>query len=285
MKKLLFILIPSFLLALILFLSYQYFVKYKSQKGALQVTSAPESKVYLNNNFLGQTPLCKCEATDMLQAGEYVVKLVPLDKSLQEFQEKITISEAVLTVVDRKFGKVSQSEGSVISLSPLSDKKKAELLVVSFPEKATVMLDNDAIGESPISYKDPTESDHILKVSKNGYKEKTVRIRTPLGYKLTVAVYLATSTDIPQVSPTIAASPSAALTPAVSPTGTGAKVTILETPTGFLRVRSESSTTAPEIARIGPGESYPLVSEQEGWYEITLKDGTTGWISSDYAKK
>lgn len=279
MKKIFLIVIPALLLGLFFFLTYQYVVGSRSQKGALQVTSAPESKVYINNTYLGQTPLCKCEASDMLAAGDYTIRLVPIDKNLSEFQEKVTISEGVLTVVDRKFGENSLSEGSIISLTPLTDKKKIELLVASFPQGATVLLDNNIIGTSPVLYKNPTESDHVLKVRKNGYKEKTIRIRTPMGYKLTVAVYLGVD---PDKSVKEEERPAAR---EITPSPSTAKVVILDTPTGFLRVRETNSTGAIEIGRVNPGESYPFVSEQPGWFEITLTNGKSGWISSDYAEK
>lgn len=281
MKKLFFILIPAGLLTLLAVLSFNYFVKAQAQKGALQVTSAPESKVYLNNKYLGQTPLCKCESSNMLPTGDYTIRLVPADKKLSEFQEKVTISEAVLTVVDRKFGEHSLSEGSVISLTPLADKKKTELLVVSFPQGASVLLDNNPIGQTPLSFKDPTESDHAIKVKKDGYNEKSIRIRTPAGYKLTVAVYLSTnSQNVAQPTPTIAVSPSAAPSTAALQ-----KVLILDTPTGFLRVRQQASVNAGELARVNPGEVIDLVEESNGWYLIRLSDGTQGWISADYAQK
>lgn len=281
MKKLFFILIPAGLLTLLAFLSFQYFVKAHAQKGALQVTSAPESKVYLNEQYIGQTPLCKCEASNMLATGDYTIRLVPADKSLSEFQEKVTISEAVLTVVDRKFGKNSLSEGSVISLTPLADKKKTELLIVSFPQAASVLLDNNPIGKTPLSFKDPTESDHAIKVKKEGYNEKSVRIRTPAGYKLTVAVYLSTNAQNVSVQPTpvVTASPSAVPSAAVQ------SVVILDTPTGFLRVRQNASVGAAEIARVSPGETVELVQEANGWYLIKLSDGAQGWISAQYAQK
>lgn len=284
MKKLFFILIPAALLTLLSGLTFNYFVKAQSQKGALQVTSAPESKVYLNDQYIGQTPLCKCEASNMLPTGDYTIRLVPDDKSLSEFQEKITISEAVLTVVDRKFGKQALSEGSVISLTPLDDKKKTELLVVSFPQGANVFLDNNPIGQTPLSFKNPTESDHAIKVKKDGYNEKSVRIRTPAGFKLTVAVYLSTNAQnaAAQPTPTAAISPSAAVTPSAAPV---AKVTILETPTGFLRVRATASVNGNEIARVNPGEVLDVVEEADGWYLIRLSDGMQGWVSAQYAAK
>ncbi len=279
MKKVLIVFTASLVLALALYFAVQYYFSLNAQKGALQVTSSPESKVYLNNKYLGQTPLCKCEAADMLSAGEYTIRLVPLDTNLREFQEKVTISQAVLTVVDRKFGKNALSEGSIISLSPLADKQKTELLVASFPQGSEVLLDDSLIGTTPLHYKDPTESDHVLKIRKEGYSEKEVRIRTPRGYKLTVTAYLSTSGTLPQP-----ASDSASLT---SPTPTVAqqRVKIQDTPTGFLRVRATASTTGAEVGRVSPGQSYPLTTEQEGWYEITLDDGTKGWISSEYASK
>jgi hypothetical protein len=288
MKKIVFILITSFILAVIFFLAYQFLFNLHSQKGALQVTSAPEGKVFLNNKYLGQTPLCKCEAGDMLDVGKYTIRLVPFDKNLPEFQEKIEISGSVLTVVDRKFGKNALSEGSIISLTPLSDKGKIELLVVSFPQGSTVILDDNIIGTTPILFKDVTESDHVLKVKKTGYKEKTVRIRTPVGYKLTVAAYLSTSTALVTSSP--GASVSASVTPSVpvadtpSPTSVG-NVVILDTPTGFLRVREGASVGSKEIAQVSPGESYPVVDEQTGWYQIKLHNGISGWVSSQYAAK
>lgn len=284
MKKVFFVFITSFVLALSLFLAIQYYLNSNTRKGALQVTSSPLSKVYLNDRYLGQTPLCKCESADMIAAGEYTIRLVPVDTKLSEFQEKITLSQAVLTVVDRKFGQNALSEGSIISLSPLPDKKKTQLLVVSFPQGATVLLDDNSIGSTPILSNDPTESDHVLKVTKDGYNEKEVRIRTPLGYKLTVAVYLSTSNTMPTPSPDVSA-PTVTGDRAPSPTPPGSKVTILQTPTGFLRVRSDSATTAPEVGRVNPGQSFVLVSEKEGWYQITLPNGQKGWVSSDYAEK
>src|SRR5205814_6546941 len=128
--------------------------------------SVPESGVYLNDKYFGQTPLCKCDANDMLSDGDYTLKLIPNDKTLNEFQEKVTISEGVLTVVDRKFAKDSLSEGSIISLTPLSDKKNTQLLVVSFPQGTHIFLDDNDIGTSPLLYNNPTESDHAIRISK-----------------------------------------------------------------------------------------------------------------------
>lgn len=286
MKKVVIVFIISFILAVGLFLGIQYYLTLRSEKGALQVTSSPTSKVYLNDQYLGQTPLCKCQVSDMIAPGDYTIHVVPLDGALQNFQEKVKISQGVLTVVDRKFGLNGQSEGSIISLTPLDDKSKSQLLVVSFPQGATVLLDEQNIGTTPLLFNNPTESDHDLKIRKDGYNEKEIRIRTPLGYKLTVAAYLSTNTAslVPQTTATGSASlsPGVSLTP--TPPSTN-RVTILDTPTGFLRVRARPSVSAAEVGQVTPGRTYELVDNQNGWFEVKLDDGTTGWISSQYAKQ
>jgi hypothetical protein len=285
MKKIILVFIISFILALGAFLGAQYYINIHSEKGALQVTSSPASKVYINDAYIGQTPLCKCQNTDMLSPGDYMIRLVPTDTSLQVFQEKITISQGVLTVVDRKFGDNGQSEGSIISLTPLEDKNTSQLVVISFPQGAKVSLDDQSIGTTPLSYNNPTISDHDLKLDEDGYNEKEIRIRTPQGYKLTVAAYLSANTaqlSVPQAS--VSASPSPSLSGSPAPTTTSS-VTILNTPTGSLNVREGPSLSASEVGQATPGKKYPLISQESGWDEITLDDGTTGWISSQYAKK
>ena len=153
-------------------------------------------------------------------------------------------------------------------------------MVVSFPDKVNVLLDSNPVGTTPLLLKNITESDHEIKLQKTGYIDKTIRIRTVTGYRLEAVAYLGVSDAIVQPTPTAVPTP----TSAVTPTPSLGKVTILQTPNGFLNVRSGPSTTAAKITTVTPGESYEVVSEESGWYEIKLTDGT-GWISGQYAQK
>ena len=289
MKKTLSFFLPPILIATAIFFAFQYFVLRPSEKGALQVTASPESAVYLNGRYIGQTPLCKCPNTgasgkqstrDLLQAGDYTIKLVPTDKSFPTYTDSITIRKSLLTVVDRKFAEGARSEGSVISLIPMSDKRKSELLVVTIPDKTEIFLDDAPAGTSPLVVRDMTAAKHDLRLRREGYSDKVIPLLSTNGYRLSVTAYLGVDEENVAI-PTPSASPSGKPTP----TPSIQQVTVLSTPTGFLRVRDDASIGAPEIARVTPGDKLPLVDELEGWYKIHLPSGKEGWISSQYATK
>ena len=277
MKKVLLFLAPL-LIAIIIFFGILFFLDRKTGKGALQVTSVPQSKVYLDNKLLGTTPFCACDLAQMILVGDYAIKLVPIVGNFRPFEGKITINKGTLTVVDRTFADNGESDGYIISLSPLYSKKDIEILVVSIPNNANVFLDSSPVGTTPLLLKNVSESDHDLRITRDGYKDKNLKIKTALGFKLNSLIFLGVNVDL---SPTPIASSGAIL----SPTPTVPTVLILNTQLGYLNVRESSSVSSAKIGQVNPGESYELISEEEGWFEIKLKDGQKGWISSSYAVK
>ncbi|MDA1334728.1 MAG: pilus assembly protein PilM [bacterium] len=64
-------------------------------------------------------------------------------------------------------------------------------------------------------------------------------------------------------------------------------VTVLKTETGWLRVRGGPGTSFSEVAKINPGESYPLLEEDEEgeWVKIQIDGETEGWVFSIYISK
>lgn len=279
-RKLILIAIPL-LLSLGIFFTIAFFLSQNNGKGALQVTANPKSKVYLNGKLIGTTPLCKCEGDAMIPVGDYNIRVDPENVDFAPFEEKVTISKSILTVVDRTFGKGVTSEGSIISLTPLEDPKAVQLLVISFPDGSQVGIDSSPSGVTPLLVKDITESDHEVSIKKDGYREKIIRIKTIAGYKLTVLAFLGVSIGAPiSPTPTLAA-PTAS--PSAAPVSE--KVTILQTPVGFLRVRAASNAASAEVARVNPKESYDLIEESDSWYRISLEGGKSGWIAKQYGKK
>lgn len=275
MKKLLLILTP-FVAVIVIFAGVLFFLSQNQGKGALQVTSAPLAKVYLDGKLLGQTPLCECELKDMIAVGNHTVRLVPTQGNFEPFEQQITIAAKVLTVVDRTFGPQGLGNGSIINLSPLTDPNAMQISVVSFPDGAQVYLDDNLEGQAPIVLSNLTQSDHELRLSKDGYKDKIVRIKTTPGYKLDTLIFLGINPDVANAT-AAAASQSAQLQVA--------KVLILSTPTSFLRVRDQPSLGGNEIAEVKPGEAYQLLDERTDWFQIKLTNGQSGWISSQYAQK
>jgi len=296
MKKV-FVLIAPLFIAIIIFATVTYFLNKNSGKGALQVTSFPQSNIFLNGKLIGKTPLCmgteKCKIQDMLSVGEYSIKLDPLKGDYTPYDTKISINKSTLTVVDRTFLSGAGSSGSVITLSPISDKKDAQLLVISLPTYGNVFLDSNQVGATPLLLKNLTESDHDLHITKDGYSDKLIKIRTALGYKLTSLVFLGVNPNFASISGelqvktqnTTEEATKSATTASDAATTSSPKIAILNTPTGFLRVREEGSISSLEIDRVLPGEEYKLIDEKDGWFKIKTKNDKTGWVSAQYAKK
>jgi hypothetical protein len=59
---------------------------------------------------------------------------------------------------------------------------------------------------------------------------------------------------------------------------------IKQTPTDWLNVRENPSINAPIVTKVYPGESYPFLELQSGWYKILLKDMNVGWVSSEFIR-
>ncbi len=273
MRKLILFIAPLLILT-ILFLLIVLVINRDSGKGALQVTSVPESQVFLDGNYVGKTPLCLCELKDLLKVGDYNIKLVPVESGYKNFEQKITLYKGVLTVVDKTYDKdISASSGTIITLSPIDDQEIAELMVVSFPSKARVILDSNPVGETPYLI-NLTASDHEIKLLKDGYKEKVIKVKGVLGKRLEVTMNLGIKLDAKEVEQRASAS-------AV----TAPQVTVLDTPTGELNVRSENSVGSDLVGKLFPGDKVDLMGEETGWYKVKLKDGKTGWISATYASK
>ena len=274
----------------------------KKKQAALQATSTPKATVFLDGKHLGQTPY----NNDQLEPGDYDLKLVPEstgeEANLLSFQTKIKLVPEVMTVVNRDFGQSEQTaSGRVLYLEPVSG-KTASIAVVTTPSNAVVRVDGEARGFSPLEIKEVEEKDYEITVSSPGYQEVSVKAKAVKGYKLNISLQLAEE-ETEEASPSgdtedeentdsdqedEAASEDEEKEAEI--TLDKPYVKILDTPTGWLRVRMEPTTDSTESAKVNPGEAYPYLGESEEdeksrvWHKIELDD-EEGWVIGLYSEK
>ncbi len=272
-----------------------------TSKAGLKVTTSSPATVILDGKQEGATPFEKID----LKSKTYRLQLIP--QSGQPWETTLTLHDNLLAVVERTTGNNDQeSEGYIMELEKISDKTQSQLSVVTIPDPAAVRIDGQPKGFAPITVMLSTDGNHEVIVSSAGYNDKKVPLAVPKGHKLTLTVQLS-RTKI--VSPAPEATESAApnetsITPTPTPIGAKSQVKtpptpkptqaaltrpyveILDTPTGWLRVRSEpNSSSGKELTKVNPKETYKfLESTDSGWYKIKLDDGQEGWISGKYAK-
>lgn len=260
--------------------------------GVLKVQSTPVASVFLDNKHIGRTPI-----ETKVAVGEYTIRLVPetATQSLASWQGSVKIASDVLTYVNASMGESEFATAVETMWLEKITSKLSEISITTNPDGATVSLDGETKGITPISIPNVAASDHSLAVASPGFLSRTMKVKTTAGYKLNAVVKLALSGEPVQESspsPTPAEPPS---TGKATPTPTSAAggrsdpqkpfVTIKDTPTGFLRVRLEPTTSASEAARVNPGEKYHVEDEKSGWYQIKYDGKNTGWISGQYAEK
>lgn len=238
-------------------------------KAGIQVETTPVSTVYIDGQQAGTTPY---EATR--PPGEITLRLVPAANGgpLATWETKLSLTANINTVVRRDFAETDiRSSGEVLSFEKIAG-NTASLTIVSSPDSAQIKLDGQIKGFTPIRIDAATVGEHEIVVSRPGYKDRTVNARVEPGHRLTAVVYLAQTEEKKEEE-------------VETPKQT--EVEILTTPTGFLRVREDPTTSATESARVTPGKRYPYIGENEGgtWFKIEYEEGKVGWISAQYAKK
>lgn len=274
------------------------FAQSRRPNAGLKVETTPPALVFVDGTQIGQSPIDK-----LFKPGEVTVKLIPNSTTvaLSTYQTKVRLSQNVYTVITRDFGKEeSESAGAIVTLEPQSAKTASLSVVVAGPDSASVLLDGQPQGFTPLVVNSITVGDHQITISAPGFATRQIAALSKPGYKLVINAKLAGSLPEPSPTPeaaTISATPSPSpktlpkLSPSASPKpATTIKkpyVEIKDTPTGFLRVREKPSTSATESGRVSPADRFPLLGEQSGWYNIsvTLEATSSGWISAQYADK
>jgi hypothetical protein len=271
------------------------------KQGDLRVESVPAASVFLDNKHIGRTPVGA--TTYKVDAGEYTLKIVPESATTQyaSWQGKVRINPNVLTFVSSTLAESELASAvDVLWLEKISG-KKAEISVTTTPDSASVMLDDEVKGMTPITIPDIDPGNHTLTISSQGFITRTEKVQLTNGYRLVTAVKLALSVGGTIPDATLSATPAAgkpAPTGTVKPTPKGTSLIeptkpyalIKDTPTGYLNVRLAPNKTATKSAEVKPGEKYSysdIATDSAGtvWYKISYEDTKAGWISGQYVTK
>lgn len=258
-----------------------------SKQGVLKVASTPVASVFLDNKHIGRTPV-----EISVDKGDYTIRLVPEStvQSLASWQGSVKIAPDILTFVNASLAQSEFATAVEILWLEKITSKASEVAVTTNPDGATVILDGETKGITPLSTPNVPAGVHTVLITSPGFVSRSFKMKTTVSYKFNTIVKLALSGATPAE-----ASPSP--TPQPTPTKTAGAtdpakpfITIKDTPTGFLRVRMEPTTAATESAQVKPGEKYTILDNQKDakgntWYQIKYDVKNTGWISGQYAEK
>lgn len=277
------------------------------KQGELRIESQPEVAAYLDNKSIGKTPIKK--PLLKVDGGEHTLKLASdLSPALASWESKIRIVPNTVTAVTVVLSESELTNQSDVLWMEYIGGKKAEVIFQSDPDGAIVMVDQDMKGVTPLTLSDLSEGKHEVFVSARGYLPRTVTVKVTPGYRINAQFQLALSpgtdwaaTPTPTPSATESAQislsptpPGGTKKPSITPTGTVESekpepkkpyAIVKDTPTGFLRLRMEPSTTATEVAKLNPGEKFTILSEESGWYELLYSPTQNGWASGQYLTK
>jgi len=243
------------------------------RKSAIEISSYPIAKVYLNGKEMGITPYKNTDLTP----GEIEIKLTSGDKV---WNRKITLQNNVNTVIDWEFENETQDGGGyILYLEKTGDSKKAGFLVNTTPDQSTIMIDDEVKGLSPVRIGDIGEGDQHLVLSFPGYKNVEVFMKAMKGYQLVVNAVLPKETiNIDSTQNSNSSSDSLS-------NQAEEKVKIKKTETGWLRVRETPTLSGKEVVKVKTNEQYTLLDEQTDWIKIDLGSSKSGWVSSKYVEK
>lgn len=293
-KKLIFLLILVLGFGIFLAIRVILFGK-ENDGGRLKIVASPTATVFIDNVAMGKTPY-----EEKLKEGEYVLKLIPEGNASNtaSWQGKVRVNNNALTYVNRELGSSDiTSAGEIFTVNKMEKKDVkggyGSIAVETDPAGAIVYLDNDEKGVSPLIMNEVPKGDHEISVYMPGFFRRTHKINVDSGYQTSTTFKLAldqTQKNIEQLQKENQAkkdkeASESAKTEATPPSDAKEKVTISDTPTGWLRVRSEPSLNGEEIAKVDSKKEFSLIEETDGWYKIQVEDGKQGWISSEYAEK
>jgi len=269
------------------FSSGQVFWFEKGNSGnVLRILSEPsDARVFIDNSEVGKSPY----SSDKLSDGEYdlrvemagyesqtarinIKKGYTLNISLKLFPVPVP-SKAVAFEGNEGFFDLSSDNSSVVS-----DTQNWAKAVVYWNKTRGINIANLGVNKELLF-------DYLIDYKGNVYDQDGIQVTNKEDYKKFAeadkGAYLGRTSD--GLGLTQEAKASLLELETTSGLG-GKKATVVETGTGWLRVRDAAGLNGVEIARVTVGQEYLVLEETTGWVKIKVSDTVQGWVSSDYVK-
>ncbi len=301
-KKLLFLVI--LFAGFVIFTLVSVFLLKKEHDPELKILSSPNATVTLDGKIIGKTPLDGF----VVSAGEHmlILKADGVATETAMWQGKISAFKNSKTYVDRELGESDISSSGVVFWVRKSEKKLdrkdvGAIEITTDPIGTIIYLDNDEKGIAPLVMENVPAGEHEISAYSPGFIRRSQKIKVEAGYVVSGEIKLAidksyqkveepkistesaTLTGTPGISEEPTPAPSGKVIPTVKP---GMKsVKIKDTPTGFLRVREKPSTGGAEVGQVNPGDTFVIISEENGWIKIEYVKGAEGWVSGQYVER
>ena len=258
-----FILVSLILFSLIFGVPLLGRINQDSGRSGIRVESNQASGVLIDRKEVGKTPL----QIENLNPGDHLVEVKGNDGQ-SSWQGLVKLNSGTLTYVNRELSKTqTSSAGDVISLE-----KGKGVSILSNPTGAQVSVDGQDKGFSPIWIDELSPGEHLFMLTKGSFTPRTIRSVVTQGYRLNISVdLLISSVDVTKID-----------TPPVLPQ---VQLVVIQTPTGFLRVRSAPDINSSEVARVSPGDKLTQIEDLTSWKKVKLTDGKEGYVSSSYVEK
>jgi len=282
------------------FILIRFFIQdQQNAAGRLKIDSSPAAHVFVNDVAVGKTPYEDAN----LKVGQYKVKLIPEGKETKtvSWEGTVAIYKSTLSYISRELGTSElTSAGEILTVVKMQEKPNGATGAVKIetdPPGAIVYFDNDEKGVSPLELKGIPSGDHELSVFLPGFFRRIAKIKVEKGYELQAKFKLALDQSHKTLSEELEkqkqkkATEEAKITTAPEDEASeeasiseSTKIEILDNDLGYLNVRSEPSVYGDIVTKVNPGETYEYSKEENGWYYITLDDGSVGWVSGDYVQ-
>jgi hypothetical protein len=288
MKKLLTIFLFLLFGGITIFVGWKLLPQAVNFSGLQVIANGSEAEIYLNNEKIGKTPY----EDEKRHPGEYVLKLVPVNRKMKPWSRKI-----ILTTVERYFSEDGKRDGGLIVYLQSIDDKMAQVEVITDPDEATVYFNKENKGKTPVTIYDVPAGNQEIIIKKTDFEDKIHKVDSVSGFKLSLLYDLipekqapvkktlgtSVASDTGKVVATLA--PTKTPKPMVKAADNDKMIEIIETGTGWLRVRMESSAEASETAKVNVNDQFIIQDEQNGWIKIEYEKGEFGWVSGEYVKK